>query len=52
MAHRMGKERPEHLQRPQSKDKASDTAAAKPKKTRKKAAAAPRKPSTKKAAAG
>ncbi|KAJ2606547.1 hypothetical protein H4R99_000379, partial [Coemansia sp. RSA 1722] len=41
MAHRMGKERPEHLQRPQSKDKASDTAASKPKRTRKKAAAAP-----------
>ncbi|KAJ2597373.1 hypothetical protein H4R99_004529 [Coemansia sp. RSA 1722] len=41
MAHRMGKERPEHLQRPQSKDKASDPAAAKPKRTRKKAAAAP-----------
>ncbi|KAJ1850785.1 hypothetical protein LPJ57_008017, partial [Coemansia sp. RSA 486] len=52
MAHRMGNERPEHLQRPKSKDKASDTAASKLKKTRKKAAAVPRKPSTKKAAAG
>ncbi|KAJ2604984.1 hypothetical protein H4R99_001457 [Coemansia sp. RSA 1722] len=52
MAHRMGKERPKHLRRPQSKDKASDTAASKPKRTRKKAAAAPRKPSTKKAVAG
>ncbi|KAJ1877379.1 hypothetical protein LPJ57_003973 [Coemansia sp. RSA 486] len=40
MAHRMGKERPENLQRPKSKDKASDTAASKPKRTRKKAAAA------------
>ncbi|KAJ2227096.1 hypothetical protein IWW45_007173 [Coemansia sp. RSA 485] len=41
MAHRTGKERPKHLQRPKSKDKASDTAASKPKRTRKKAAAAP-----------
>ncbi|KAJ2231790.1 hypothetical protein IWW45_005384, partial [Coemansia sp. RSA 485] len=40
MAHRMGNERPENLQRPKSKDKASDTAASKPKRTRKKAAAA------------
>ncbi|KAJ2696604.1 hypothetical protein FB645_006149, partial [Coemansia sp. IMI 203386] len=44
MAHRMGNERSKHLQRPKSKDKASDTAVSKPKRTRKEAAAAPRKP--------